>query len=85
MALLVLIILGATLGWLASIIARTEAPGEILRQIGAGLVVSLIAGGIANGGTMLGGLSFLGLGAALTAVIAALALYHTVLRRRLRA
>ena len=35
MALLVLIVLGATLGWLASIIARTEAPGAILRQIAA--------------------------------------------------
>ena len=31
MALLVLIVLGATLGWLASILARTEAPGTILR------------------------------------------------------
>ena len=85
MALLVLIVLGATLGWLASIIARTEAPGEILRQIAAGLIVSLIAGGIANGGTMLGGLSFLGLGVALAAVVIALVLYHAVFRRRVKA
>jgi uncharacterized membrane protein YeaQ/YmgE (transglycosylase-associated protein family) len=85
MALLVLIVLGATLGWLASIIARTEAPGEILRQIGTGLIVSLIAGGIANGGTMLGGLSFLGLGVALAAVVIALVLYHAVFRRRVKA
>jgi len=84
MALLVLIFLGASLGWLASIIARTEAPGDILRQIGAGLIVSLIAGGIANDGTMLGGLSFLGLGVALAAVVIALALYHAVFRRRVK-
>ena len=36
MALLVLIVLGASLGWLASILARTEAPGTILRQVALG-------------------------------------------------
>jgi uncharacterized membrane protein YeaQ/YmgE (transglycosylase-associated protein family) len=81
MALLVLIVLGATLGWLASIIARTEAPGAILRQIGGGLIVSLVAGGIANGGTMLGSLSFLGLGVAMAVTAVVLVLYHAILRR----
>ena len=79
MALLVLIVLGVSLGWLASIIARTEAPGAILRQMAMGGTVSLIAGGIGNGGTMLGGLSLVGLGVALVAVAAALVLYHAML------
>ena len=85
MALLVLIVLGGTLGWLASILARTEAPGAILRQMAGGIAVSLVAGGIANGGTMLGSLSFLGLGVALAATFIMLVLYHAVLRRQANA
>ena len=65
MALLVLIVLGATLGWLASILARSEAPGDILRQIALGLAVSVVAGEITNNWAMIGSLSFLSLGVAL--------------------
>lgn len=82
MALLVLIVMGATLGWLASIIARTEAAAEILRQIGFGVAVALVAGITANRGSALGGLSFIGLGVAIVAAGAALVLYHALLRRR---
>lgn len=85
MALLVLIVLGATAGWLASILTRTEAPGAILRQVALGSVVALVAGGFANGGTMLGGLSLLGLGVALAASAVALVLYNAFLARRVRA
>lgn len=84
MALLVLIVLGTTLGWLASILARTEAPGDILRQIALGIVVSVVAGEIANEGTMIGSLSFLALGIALAATVAALVLYHAIFGRRMR-
>ncbi len=82
MALLVLIVMGATLGWLASILARTEEPGQILRQIAAGAAVAMIAGVIANDGTALGGLSFFGLGVAVAATIVTLVLYHAVFRHR---
>jgi uncharacterized membrane protein YeaQ/YmgE (transglycosylase-associated protein family) len=82
MALLVLIVLGATAGWLASILARTEAPGEILRQLVIGVVVSLVAGGIANAGTMLGGLSLLALGVALGSAAMALIVYHALRSRK---
>ncbi len=85
MAMLVLIVLGATMGWLASILARTEAPGAILRQIALGLAVSVVAGGLANGGTMIGSLSFLGLGVALVSCLVALVLYHAIIRRKARA
>ena len=78
MALLVLIVLGATLGWLASIIARTEAPGIILRQVALGMFVSVIAGEIANEGTMIGSLSILSLGIALAATVVTLVLYHAL-------
>ena len=82
MALLVLIVLGATLGWLASILARTEAPGSILRQVALGMAVSVVAGEIANDGTMIGSLSFLSLGIALAATGVALVLYHALVRRK---
>lgn len=82
MALLVLIVLGATLGWLASILARTENAGAILRQIALGLMVSLIAGEVANDGAMIGSLSFLGLGVALAATVVALVLYHAIMNRK---
>ncbi|WP_379922816.1 hypothetical protein [Erythrobacter sp. R86502] len=85
MALLVLIVLGATLGWLASIIARTEAPGSILRQIGVGTTVSVIAGELANEGAVVGSLSLLSLGVALGATGAALVLYHALRLRRTNA
>jgi uncharacterized membrane protein YeaQ/YmgE (transglycosylase-associated protein family) len=85
MALLVLIVLGATMGWMASILARSEAPGTILRQIALGVAVSVVAGEIANDGTMIGSLSFLSLGVALAATGAALVLYNAVARRRIRA
>ncbi|MBA4044322.1 MAG: hypothetical protein C0471_07900 [Erythrobacter sp.] len=85
MALLVLIALGATLGWLASIIARTEASGAILRQVALGLVVALVAGVIANEGTIIGGLSLLGLGVALASAGVALVLYHAFLQRKANA
>ena len=81
MALILLIILGAMLGWLASILARTEQAGEILGQMGLSQLASLIAGLIANSGTVLGGLSLMALGAASAAAIAVLVLYHTVFRR----
>ena len=82
MALLVLIVLGATMGWMASILARSEAPRTILRQIALGVAVSVVAGEIANDGTMIGSLSFLSLGVALAATGAALVLYNAVARRR---
>lgn len=85
MALLVLIVLGATMGWMASILARSEAPGTILRQIALGVAVSVVAGEIANDGTMIGSLSFLSLGVALAATGAALVLYNAVARRRVSA
>lgn len=85
MALLVLIVLGGSLGWLASILARTEAPGTILRQIALGMVVSVVAGEIANDGTMIGSLSFVGLGIALAATGVALVLYHALARRLVKA
>ncbi len=85
MALLVLIVLGASLGWLASILARTEAPATILRQIALGMITSVVTGEIANEGTIIGNLSFLSLGVALAATAGVLVLYNAAARRKVRA
>ena len=82
MALLLLIVIGVSAGWLASIIARTEAPREILRQMAIGLVVSLAAGLLVNAGTIFGGLTPLALGIAIAATAAALVGYNAVFTRR---
>lgn len=83
MALLLLIVIGASAGWLASIIARTEAPGEILRQTGIGVATSLIIGLLANDNSLLGGLTPLALLLAILGSAAALVAYHLVVRDRL--
>ncbi|MEM6476332.1 MAG: hypothetical protein AAF687_09215 [Pseudomonadota bacterium] len=81
MALLVLIVIGALLGWLASILGRTEEPRAIVSQIAIGLFASLVAGLILNNYAVLGGLSPIALGAAVAASVVSLALYHVVARR----
>ncbi|MEM9085634.1 MAG: hypothetical protein AAGB23_06895 [Pseudomonadota bacterium] len=85
MTIFVLILLGVSLGWLSSILMRTETAGVILRQLGVGLAASLVGGLALNGGSMFGGLSLTGLGAGALAAIAALILYHAVFTRREKA
>lgn len=82
MALLVLIVLGATIGWLSSIVTRTEQPRGILRQMGVGLLATLLVGLVVNSGTFLGGLSLVALAAAIVAGGAALAGYHALTKSR---
>lgn len=81
MALILLIVIGASAGWMASIITRTEEAGAILRQMGVGLVAALIAGLLTNSGTFLGGLSLVALGASIAASAAALFAYTLYQRR----
>ncbi len=85
MALLLLIVIGTSAGWLASIIARTERSGEILRQIVIGVVVSLVAGVAANQGSILGGLTAFALLSACLACFSAMLVYHMMIRERLNA
>lgn len=81
MALFVLIILGLSLGWFSSILARTESAGAILRQMGVGVVAALVGGLPLNSGTVLGGLSLFGFGAGVVAAFGALVIYNAVANR----
>ena len=82
MALFVLITLGASLGWAASILARTDAPSAILRQIALGILISLLVGLLANAGSLLGGLSLRTIGVASVAAATALVFHHVFVNRR---
>lgn len=81
MALIILINLGALLGWLGSIILRLEAPGVVLRMILVAMMSSLVAGLIGNSGTVLGSLSWLGFGAAVGATLPAIVGYYAFATR----
>lgn len=81
MALILLINLGAALGWLGSIVLRVEIPGAVLRMMMVGVVASLTAGLLANGGTFLGSLSLLGFGAAVGVTLPAIVGYYAFATR----
>lgn len=81
MALILLINLGALIGWIATIVSRVEAPAAILRMMAVGVVASLVAGLVANGGTFLGSLSWLAFGLAVPAAIAAVVGYFVYTSR----
>ena len=57
MGFVVLIAVGGILGWLASILSRTDDGRGIALNIGLGVVGALIAGGLASNGSLLIGLS----------------------------
>ena len=78
MALLLLTVLGLSLGWFASIIARTETPGSILSQMALAFVASLGVGIFMNSGTILGSLSWLAFGAAAAAIVVVLVAFHAL-------
>ena len=81
MALVLLIVIGSTLGWVASIVTRSEASGTILRYIGIGVLGSLIAGIIANNGAFLGGLNLVALAASVGGAVIAVAIYYAARRQ----
>ncbi|MEE4153568.1 MAG: hypothetical protein V2I27_05370 [Erythrobacter sp.] len=81
MALLVLIILGSSLGWFGSILMRTEGAGEILRQIGVGVATTVVPGLLLNEGGFLGGLTLVALGGGALSGILALVIYNAILAR----
>lgn len=57
MGLIVLLTVGACLGWLGSIVLRHERAGIILADIAAGSVGAVLAGAIASSESVLGGIS----------------------------
>lgn len=77
MALILLILIGSIIGWLGSIVMRTEDSHGILHDIGAGLAGSFIVGLLVSNFTILGGLRLTSILAAMVgAVLAVAGLYY---------
>ena len=76
MALLLLIAIGAIIGWLATIITRSEDARSVLISVATGSGASIIAGLLANKGSVIGGLSLVALAIALAATVATLGAFH---------
>lgn len=85
MALILLTLIGAVLGWLSSIVTRTEDRNGVLTEVGVGVASSLVAGLLANNGSIIGGLSATALLAALAGTIAVLVAYYLYRRNRANA
>ncbi|WP_394730415.1 hypothetical protein [Altererythrobacter sp. GH1-8] len=73
MALLVLILMGSLIGWIATIIVRIEDRAGILKHIAIGVTGALVVGLFANGGAFMGGLNAVACVAALAGASALLA------------
>lgn len=61
MGLLILTVMGATLGWLAAIVLQIDNRDGILRNVGAGMVGAILAGTLAHAGSVLHGISAIAL------------------------
>lgn len=76
MGLILLIVVGGVLGWLASIVVRADDRQDVLLNIFAGIAGALIAGLVTNNGSILDGLSASALLAAFVGSLAALVLVN---------
>ncbi len=75
MALLLLVILGATLGWLTTILTRVEDRNGVLLHVAIGAAASVAGGLITNNGSIIGGLSLVALLVGIGSGVAALVGY----------
>ncbi|MAY19896.1 MAG: hypothetical protein CL955_04700 [Erythrobacteraceae bacterium] len=85
MALILLVIIGVLAGWFGSIVTRNEDKYAIRRLILIALAASLVVGLLVNGGTFLGSLDWIAMGAAVLACAVALAGYHFYMKRKAEA
>ena len=84
MGLIILIVTGALLGWLATIALQIEDGHGILRNVVAGIVGSLGVGLVTSGGVFLGAIQATTLVWALLGAIASVGLYNLVRERAFR-
>jgi len=81
MGLMILIVVGGILGWLATILTRIEDKQGILLNLGVGTAGAVVVGMVANSGSTLLGISGLSLLAATAGSCAALGLFNYVRMR----
>ncbi|MCA0889114.1 GlsB/YeaQ/YmgE family stress response membrane protein [Qipengyuania flava] len=84
MGLLILLVVGALLGWLATIILRIEDGRSILANALVGVLGSLIVGAIAGNGAVFGTVSGVALLWAVLGSVVAIGLFNIVRQRAYR-
>lgn len=75
MGLIILLVIGATLGWLASIVLRQEESQRILVCIALGSLGAVVGGLLSNSESILAGISPTALLIAVVSAIALLGIY----------
>lgn len=83
MGLIILIVTGALLGWLATIALQIEDGRGILRNIVAGLLGALVVGVATSGGVFLGAIRASTLMWAMLGAIVLIGLYNVMRRKAL--
>ena len=81
MGLLILIVVGAILGWLATIVLRIEDGRTIAINAGVGVLGSLLAGLVASGGSVVGAVSGIALLWAVVGAAVAIGIFNFVRQR----
>lgn len=76
MGLLILIVVGAILGWLATILLRIEDGRDILTNALVGVLGAILAGMIAGNGVFLGALSGMALLWSVIGAVVALVIFN---------
>lgn len=82
MGLILLIVVGGVLGWLASIVRRFDDREDVLLNASAGIAGALVAGLVSNSGLIFDGLSASALLAAFIGALAALVLVNIFRNRQ---
>ena len=81
MGLMILIVVGGILGWLATILIRIEEKQGVLLNLGVGIAGAVLVGMLANSGSILLGISGLSVLAATVGSAGVLALFNYVRMR----
>lgn len=84
MGLIILIVVGGILGWLASIITRADDRQGILLNIAVGVAGALVAGALTNNGSILAGISATSLLLSFVGTLVLLTLVNLFRRKALR-
>ena len=84
MGLLILIVVGAILGWLATILLRIEDGRGILTNALVGVLGAFVAGLIGGNGVFLGALSGMALLWSVLGAVVALAMFNLLKQRAFR-
>lgn len=80
MSLLLILTIGAMLGWLVSIVTRGPSGHGLAANIGLGIAGALISGGMASGESLLDGISPASLGSTVVGAMMLLGVVNLVWR-----